>query len=133
MKRKVIKLLNSLSILIIIICLSACANGKGGELERISFFYQQGTTTDYESYMYYDDDYFSGTVVFKFNGKFYRGEYVNEIINFGKDRGKEKIDIDIIEVGDDDYTSIHNEKIENMIKDIFKGSREVGEKFTMCI
>ena len=60
MKRKVIKLLNSLSILIIIICLSACANGKGGELERISFFYQQGTTTDYESYMYYDDDYFNG-------------------------------------------------------------------------
>ena len=82
---------------------------------------------------YYDDDYFSGTVVFKFNGKFYRGEYVNEIINFGKDRGKEKIDIDIIEVGDDDYTSIHNEKIENMIKDIFKGSREVGEKFTFDI
>ena len=82
---------------------------------------------------YYDDDYFSGTVVFKFNGKFYRGEYVNEIINFGKDRGKEKIDIDIIEVGDDDYTSIHNEKIENMIKDIFIGSREVGEKFTFDI
>ena len=82
---------------------------------------------------YYDDDYFSGTVVFKFNGKFYRGEYVNEIINFGKDRGKEKIDIDIIEVGDDDYTSIHNEKIENMIKDIFEGSREVGEKFTFDI
>ena len=82
---------------------------------------------------YYDDDYFSGTVVFKFNGKFYRGEYIDEIINFGKDRGKEKIDIDIIEVGDDDYTSIHNEKIENMIKDIFKGSREVGEKFTFDI
>ena len=82
---------------------------------------------------YYDDDYFSGTVVFKFNGKFYRGEYMDEIINFGKDRGKEKIDIDIIEVGDDDYTSIHNEKIENMIKDIFKGSREVGEKFKFDI
>ena len=47
--------------------------------------------------------------------------------------GKEKIDIDIIEVGDDDYTSIHNEKIENMIKDIFEGGREVGEKFTFDI
>lgn len=82
---------------------------------------------------YYDDDYFSGTVVFKLNGKFYRGEYIDEIINFGKDRGKEKIDIDIIKVGDDDYTSIHNEKIENMIKDIFKGSKEVGEKFMFDI
>lgn len=59
MKKKVNIILKLITILFMFIGIIACKKESEDE-SRITFSYQQGTETDYESYMYYTDDYFKG-------------------------------------------------------------------------